>query len=40
MYIKNIGVRLMIAKEIKEVINLEKKRQNSTIELIASENNA
>ncbi len=30
----------MIAKEIKEVINLEKKRQNSTIELIASENYA
>ena len=40
MYIKSMGVRLMIAKEIKEVINLEKKRQNSTIELIASENYA
>ena len=28
----------MIAKEIKDIINLEKKRQNNTIELIASEN--
>jgi glycine hydroxymethyltransferase len=28
----------MIAKDIKEIINLEKKRQNNTIELIASEN--
>ena len=29
---------MMIAKEIKDVVNLEKKRQNNTIELIASEN--